>query len=290
MDEKKFKKTFKPAACTQAPWAAVIPESIRDATLYKIRQETQQIYGYTMDECPKRKVCLTKDCIGRPLPWKSPTAKPYLDELKKTHTITNNELFITMCGVCPIATTCKTPCAQVDDFLQRDKSEEPKLEYRENLDNIVAEPSYQKDIISDLLANSLDIPWDAIHPKRQLTVRKYLYENKDFLTIAKEMKYHDQSRARYEFYAALTTLAEYATMRKFLSEHSEKLTAKQREMLRLVYIDHCTITQAADIYSQTKQSTQQMLARVVTKHKIKWNKYVYKKGNKVIYNVPELLK
>ena len=87
VDEKAFKRIHKPPACTKAPWEHLVTGPNKDNILRAIRQETIAIYGQSMDECPKRKVCFTKSCIGRPLPFKSPTAKPYLDQLKLTHNI-----------------------------------------------------------------------------------------------------------------------------------------------------------------------------------------------------------
>ena len=73
MNENSFKKRFKQAACTSQPWKYLISKDIREDTLHKIRQETMQAYGFSMDECPKKSVCLTKKCMGRNLPWLSET-------------------------------------------------------------------------------------------------------------------------------------------------------------------------------------------------------------------------
>lgn len=120
MDELEYKRKFKPSSCSSPPWATLIPAKDRPEILRIIRQECIDIYGHDLDECPKRFTCLKKSCIGRPLPWKSPTAAPYLERLKETQVIKNEEMFIqTDCSVCPIAAICKNPCNQVLDFIDR---------------------------------------------------------------------------------------------------------------------------------------------------------------------------
>ncbi len=287
MDEKKFKKDNRPAACTLPPWAGLIPSDRRDEVLRQIKHETVMAYGYSMDECPKRMVCFSKKCIGRPLPWKSATAKPYLDELVKRHNIQNDEMFLTNCDLCPIANICKSPCAQVNDFLQRDKSKEPQLEYRDNLENIEVIPERIVSV-ENLIGKGLKIPWDVLTTKRKETVQKYLYQQKDFLTIAKELGYHDQSRARYEYYAALTTLSEYATMRRFLEEKGAELPKHIKDTLEAVYKDNLDITEVAQQRSVSKQAIQQRVARTIKRYKITWNTFVRKEGNKVIFNKSEV--
>lgn len=289
MDDNKFKKINKPAACNNPPWAAVIPKEIREDVLRQIKQESVQHYGYSMDECPKRLTCFTKQCIGRPLPWLSPTAKPYLEKLKNTHKFSNDELYLSNCDVCPIAKTCSSPCAQVNDFMQRDRMKEPILEYRDNIENLAEEVDMPMPSVP-LFTPTAKIPWDAISEKRQQTVRKYMYEQKDFLTVAKELGYHDQSRARYEFYAALTTLAEYSVMRKFIEDRGHELTAYTRSLLVAVYNENLSITEVANRRVITKQAVQQNIARVIEKYKITWPVFVRKEGNKVIYYRSEVLK
>jgi predicted DNA-binding protein YlxM (UPF0122 family) len=289
MDENKFKKINKPAACTQPPWASVIPRDQRDDVLRQIKQECIQYYGYSFDECPKRLTCFTKQCMGRPLPWLSPTAKPYLEKLKQTHKFSNDELYLSNCDTCPIAKTCKSACAQVNDFMQRDKIKEPQIDYRDNIENIAEELEMPSDPMP-LFSFQAKVPWDAISDKRKQTVRKYLYEQKDFLTVAKELGYHDQSRARYEFYAALTTLSEYSVMRKFIEEQGHELTEYSRNILNEVYFENKSITEVASSRAISKQAVQQSISRVVEKYKINWTVFVRKEGNKVIYHKSEVLK
>jgi predicted DNA-binding protein YlxM (UPF0122 family) len=289
MNENKFKSLNKPPACTMAPWYNLIPKAIRDNTMRIIRQETIEAYGYSMDECPKRKVCLTTSCIGRPLPWLSKTAKPYLDQLQTTHTIQNEELVLSSCDTCPIAKTCKSPCHQVNDFLNRGSNKEPDLLFQDNLENHV---TYEVtvDSIRPALLNNTEVPWDCLTDARQQVVKKYLYEGKDFLTIAKELDLNNQARVKYEFYSALTRLSEFAVMRKFLDDRGDELTHKQRCVLIMIYKTNLNFTSIAHIEEITKQAVQQILTRVINKYNIKWTIFVKKQKGKIVYNVPGLFK
>jgi predicted DNA-binding protein YlxM (UPF0122 family) len=291
MNENSFKKKFKPAACTMQPWRYLIPKDIREDTLHKIRQETMQAYGYSMDECPKRTVCFTKDCIGRPLPWLSPTAKPYLEKLKLTHNIKDDEMFITGCEGCPIVKDCKSPCYQVNDYLNRFKTKEPNLVFQENLENHISIIEHEE--VKPNIFTNKDIPWDCLTTKKQELVRKYLYEGKDFLTIAKEMDLNNQARVRYEFYSALNRLSEYAIMREFLKENEEVLrneSSNQYDILKEIYINNLSIVDTAEKRGISKQAVGQTLTRVLTKYKISFTTFVKKVGKKVVYNVPEVFK
>ena len=286
MDEKTFKKINKPPACTKAPWEHLVTGPNRDNILRQIRQETIAAYGESMDECPKRKVCFTKQCIGRPLPWKSVTAKPYLDQLKTTHNITNDELYLANCDACPIAMYCSSTCSQMNDFLQRDKTEEPEMVYKESLDNIVQEAD-QEDRLTGILGKGLATPWDCLTKRREQVIKKYVYENKDFLTVAKELGLYDQAKAKYEFYAALTRLSEYAVMRKWIKDNPE---ANGIETLNKIYNENHTMVQVAEEMKVSKQAVQQTVARIIKANSITWAIFVRKQGNKVVYNVPEVLR
>lgn len=287
MDEKTFKKLHKPAACTVAPWDKLVVGPNRDNILREIRQETIAAYGYSMDECPKRKVCFTKQCIGRPLPWLSITAKPYLERLKITHTIANDELYITNCEGCPIAAYCNTSCSQVNDFLQRDKTDEPEMIYKESLDNVIMEPTETADKLVGILGRGLTAPWDCLTQRRASVIKKYIYENKDFLTVAKELGLYDQAKAKYEFYAALTKLSEYAVMRKWLKDNQN---AAGSDVLHKIYNENKTMTDVAEEMKVSKQAVQQTVSRIIKTNKITWAVFVKKQGNKVVYNVPEVLR
>jgi predicted DNA-binding protein YlxM (UPF0122 family) len=291
MNENDYKAKNKPAACTRPPWARLVPKSDRGRVLAKIRQETNQHYGQQYDECPKRHVCMGKKCMGRPLPWKSETAKPYLEELKKTHTIKNGELYLNNCEVCPLAQKCSSPCAQVNDFLNRWNKREAEIVYKENIENI--SDQVKQDKISLPMLEGNEVPWDAISPRKRRVVEKYLYQRKDFLTIANEENLNNQARVKYEYYSALTKLSEYAKMREFIKSNPE-LTPSQMVLLEEVYINNKTLTQAAKEMNITRQAAQQRLARVMKKYKLSWHKFVRKKKvdnkNKVIYNIPEVLR
>lgn len=288
MNESKFKKIYKPPACTEAPWKYLIPSDQRDEVMRKIRAETIEAYGYPMDECPKRQMCLTKSCIGRPLPWKSETAKPFLEQLKTTHSINNDELFLNNCNACPIAKSCTYTCPQVNDWMKRQMPPaEPMLIYQENLENY-AEDTYQEILPTTLPKGS--IPWDVLTDTRKKVVEKYIYEQKDFLTISKELDLNNQARVKYEFYSALTRLSKYAAMREAILNSQDTLDDFTYLMFKDVFFDNKTITEVAKENLISKQNLQQIIARFITKHMVKWPVFVKKKGNKLIYNVPEVLK
>lgn len=285
MDSKK-----KPAACTQPPWRFYIPEDIRDKVVRQIRAECNDIYGQSYDQCPKRMVCMGKSCLGRPLPWKSPTAKPYLEEMVKQVKMQKDEMLIEGCEICPFAKECKKPCRQINDYLNRNTKKEVSLVYKENLENVSQENETDIIALPDLAGK--EIPWDVLNDRKKEVVKKRLYERVDFLTIAKQLDLNNQARAKYEYYAALNKLSEYAVMRQFLSEAS--LTPKQTVLLDKVYFENKTLTSAAEELNITKQAAQQTLARVLKKYDIRWHKFVRKKRingkDKVIYNIPEVIR
>jgi predicted DNA-binding protein YlxM (UPF0122 family) len=288
MNQNNYKKTYKPPACTQAPWKNLIPVDKRDEVMRKIRQETIEAYGYSMDECPKRKVCFTQACIGRSLPWKSETAKPYLEQLKTTHNIVNNELFINNCDSCEIVKSCTSPCAQVNDYINRFNDKEPELVYSNKLDDLTDNKPIESD--SNPIALTGTIPWDCLSPLKQSLIQKYMYERKDFLAVSKELGLNNQAEAKYLFYAALTKLSKFAAIRAFINENRSMLTQPQLKLLLLVFINNLTITEAAKQCDITKQAAQQLISRLLAKFEVRWQVFVKKKGNKVLYNVPEVLR
>lgn len=292
MNDSQFKRTTKFPSCTMSPWFNLIPKDKRDIVMRKIRQETIEAYGYSMDECPKRKTCFTKTCLGRPLPLKSETAKPYIEQLKTTHTIINDELFISNCDNCKIAKTCKSPCYQLNDFLNRGFSKEPELISQENLELI---PVIQNndDVIKNSLINIKEIPWDCLTETRQSVIKKYLYENKDFFLIAKELDLNNQARVKYEFYSALTRLSEFAVIRKFIKDNKNTLYEENKStynILDSLYNKNMTMTEIGKLNNISKQAVQQRLTRFLNTYNIKWTIFVKKQGNKIIYNVPGLFK
>lgn len=292
MDDNTFKKLNRPSSCTEVPFKYLIPAGIREETLLTIRQESIDIYGQDLaGECPKRFVCAKKDCLGRPLPVLSPTAQPYLAELVKTQRVVEDELFITTsCAGCPIVKTCASTCNQISDFIDRDKVTEPPITYKPITDNVIAEEYTEEATPFTLVAS--DIPWDCLNEQRTKIIKMYLYEQKDFQHVSNTLGLNNPAYCKYEFYAGLTKLSEYAVMRKFLEQElwEERLTAKQYNICQSIYHYNMSITEAAADNRITKQAAQQMVARVIKQHKIKWTKFVYKKGNKVIYNVPMIMK
>lgn len=289
MNEIKFKKENKMSACNEAPWSSLILAKDRPEILRIIRNETIEHYGFSMDSCPKRLTCLKKTCSGRMLPWHSETARPYLEQLEKTQKIIDGEMFIqTDCQECPIFKTCKTPCNQVLDFIERDKKSEPSLLYKNTTENI--EPFTSSLEPANFSVDSTDIPWDAITSNKAEIIRKYLYEERDYRHIAETMNLNNQARCKYEFYSAINKLSEYAAVRKFLNDHSKELTSRQLEIFELVYKQNMTFVKAADKLNISKQSVQQCVSRILKRHKVKWKTYVRKRGNKVLYSVPELFK
>lgn len=287
-DEKKFKSEFKPPVCTTQPWKNLIPVDQRDDVLRKIKEETVEIYGYSMDACTKRKACFTKTCIGRELPWKSPTAKPYLEKLKATHRIQNDELFIDNCSSCPIAKTCTSTCSQVNDFINRTSEPEMQFVYQENLE------SYNQEQVQASgerpKEQGLELPWDILTPAKARVIRKYLYEQKDFLLVAKELSLNNQAEAKYSYYSAINKLSEWAVMRKFYTENKNNLTNQQKQVIYEVYFNNKELTDLAKELNISIAAISQTIKRVVDKYIIKWPVFVKKENGKVIYNVPEIFK
>lgn len=289
MDTRKWKKENKPASCTEPPWAMFIPVEDRPNVLRQIRQETIEEYGYSMDECPKRKICIKKECLGRPLPWKSKTAKPLLEKLKNFSNIKNEELIVnTDCRSCPMFNNCDNLCNQVLDFIDRGKSMEVNIKYTNNNENEIVKKIDNE--AGKLLVSSEDIPWDVLSVRKRKIVKQYLYEQKNFKHVADNNDLYNQAFAKYEFYAALTKLSEYANLRKFLKENSHVLTLRQHEILNMVYFQNKRIVQVAKDLQISKQSVQQTISRVTKKYNIKWHTFVKKQGNKMIYNTMEVLK
>jgi len=291
MDDKTFKKLMKPPACTKNPIEFLIPYDIRYETLRKIKNECIDIYGQDISfECNKRLVCFTNKCLGRELPWKSPTALPYLKQFAKTVGIKEgDDYFIqTDCNSCPIAKTCTYTCAQINDNINKQKILEPTLIYKDTTDNLIS--TYEDENISiEIFDNNLKIPWDALTKHKMEVVKKYLYENRDFKYVADSLGFANQAAAKYQFYSALNTLSEWAIMRKFVASNP-KLTENQLTILTMVYVDNLSLTAVAKRLKISKQAVAQAINRVVKVNKIKWSKFVKKQGKKVIYTVPQILK
>lgn len=293
MDNKKWKKKNKPAACTKAPWEYLIPYNMRASTMRQINAECIDIYGYSYEECSKRKVCFKKECLGRPLPWKSPTAKPFLEQLKETATIKSEELVVqTDCSKCPIFNKCKNPCYQVLDFINRDKSDEPLLYYKAKTSSldVINTDNKEMEETTKLLVGGDDIPWDCLSEQKQVLIKKYLYDQLDFKYISEQLNMTNQARAKREFYYAITKLAKFAIIREFLKNPPEELRDNHKRLLELLFVENKTYFQASKELNMTIQNSHQIVQRIVNRHNLKWNKYVTKKGNKEIFNVPKLFK
>lgn len=290
MDYRKWQKENKQATCTQPPWAIYIPPKDRPEILRKIRQECITAYKYSLDECPKRKICITKKCLGRPLPWKSKTAQPYLKKLAKANNLKKNEeLFIkTDCRDCPIYKNCSKICNQVIDFIDRNKSLEPEIRYEKHLENILITDVPIES--SQLLVDSNSIPWDILSKEKRKIIEKYLYDQRDFRHIATTEGLYNQSLAKYKFYTALNKISEYAIFRKFLTENNHLLTIRQKQILKMVYFENKKKTQVAKELGISKQSVQQTIAHVAKKYNIKYKKFLFRQEGKRYYNTPEVLK
>ena len=289
INEKDFKGLYKPASCSQAPWASLIPSKQRDDVLRAIRKESIALYGEDLSQCPKRKVCLSKTCAGRPVPWDSPTAKPLLDQMKLNQSFNSkNELIISNCETCKISKTCKSTCAQMNDYLNRDKSQEPELIYKATIDS--NKLSFTENAVDKVIESNITIPWDSITEVRKKVIQKRLYEQKEFLDIANKLDLEDQAHAKYLMYSGLTTLSEYGIMRMFLNNNKDKLTEKQVKVLTMVYTDNKTMVEVASILKVSKQNVEQIINRLITKFNIKWHIYAKKQGNEVTYFVPESFK
>lgn len=286
MNSKKFKKEQRPSACTQPPWAVFIPPMQRAEILRKIRQEVIDEIGHSLDECPKRMVCLKKTCMGRPLPWMSETAKPYLEKLGVKE---GEDYYVkTDCSACPLFKDCSSPCNQVLDYIEKDKVLEPIVHYENYREDIHAEEEPIEP--SKTLISKEDIPWDILSERKKTVVKRYLEDQRDFRSVAEFVGLYNQAAAKYEFYSALNKLSEYGIMKKFVKENATKLTPRQHEILSMVYLNNKKMVTVAEELEISKQSVQQTVSRVIKKFNIKWHKFVTKKNKKTIYNTVNVLK
>jgi len=289
MHNKKWKYKHKPACCTEPPWKYLIPSNQRSEILRQIRQECLDAYGYTFDECTKRFVCNSGQCLGRPLPYMSNTAWPYLQKLEETQNVKDQELIVcTNCEKCSIYNDCSIPCRQVTDYAERNKTLEPPLYYSDNIEKFVHNQHELGPV--KLKVSSNDIPWDILTDKKKEIVRQYLFHQKDFRHVADMMGLYNQAVAKYEFYSSLNKLSEYGVMRKFLQKNQDKLTDYQKNILNLIYVHNYSKLEVSDTLQISPQAVNQLVSRVVKKYKIKWSKFVRKENGKIIYNVPELFK
>lgn len=292
MDDKNFKRKYKFPACTKDPLAFLIPKGKRHETLREIRQDCLDKLGETLDQCPLRKVCMGRECLGRPLPVCSPAAKPYIEKLSEIADVRGGKLYIeTSCNGCPIKASCSNPCLQITDYTDRGASKEPYLIHSTNLvEALELKQEAELESYRGREINFLSVPWDCLPKKRAEVITKYLYENKDFKRVAEELGFNNEARAKYEFYSGLNTLSEFANMREFLEEKGDSLTGKQYNILKALYLEAKPVKEVCQEFNLTKQSISNLVKRVVDKYNIKWQRFVYKKGNRVIYDTPEILK
>ena len=287
MEEKEYKEKYLPAICTKNPIYHLIPYKERLDTLRNIKQECLDIYGYTLDECPKRFEC-DGVCSGRELPWKAPSAKPFLKKLSETLEMTDGKLFAKACDGCPIRTKCTAVCTQINDYMNRQVQRQPKIYYYKDMERHKEE---EKDVFENLksVTKGLAIPWDALNATRKQVIKFYVEKGRDFNHVAKLTNLYNQAEAKYEFYAGLTTLSKYAILRQFLST-KPKLTDRQRIILSKAYVDNMKVTEIAEEMGISSQAIQQLVDRIVKANNLKWTKFVRKEGSKVIYNTTEIFR
>lgn len=290
-EELKFKKTFKNGACLSSPITYLIPANIRKETLLAIKNELLDKGLESHVECPKRFVCQLKGkCLGRPLEVESKTAQPYLKQLELTGKVVNGEYFVEGCETCPIAKTCSKTCFQVDQFVNRHRTQEPYINYRDNLEiSNFPEIDAILDVFGDK-AENLEIPYDCLNEVNKEVIRMYLYEQRDFASTAKATGLANGAAAKKMFYYSLNQLAETANMRKFITEGRGKLTYVQLKILEEVYLNNKSLTDVAYEMQISKQSVSQTIAKVIENNNIKIPRFVKKSKDKVTYNVPLLFK
>lgn len=286
-----WKRENKFAACTKAPWEQLIPIKDRANIILKIKQETIDAYGYSLNECPKRKTCLTKDCMGRPLPWLSKTAVPFLEQLKERFTIKRELLYInTDCDLCPIVKECTATCSTIYDTLSKNKADDQvNLEFAKEITPMV-EPA-EIEVSEGLIVGDLaEIPWDCLTKRKRKVVIMYVLEQKDYLHIAQKVGLYNQAAAKYEFYSALTKLSKFANFRKFIIDNKTSLSTLQYKILRKAFFNNKNYVEISKEIEISPQAIQQIIAKLIKEHKIKWQVYVKKQNGKLIYNVPGIMK
>lgn len=288
--EVQFKRENRPSSCTEPPWAQLIPPAQRPGTLRQIRQECIDELGYSLDECPHRLTCLKKTCPGRPMPTFSKTAQPYLGTLKQRHKWDGDKFIVlTDCRECPIVKECKNPCNMVVDFIDRAKTKEPRLVFAESVDPMIP-VDFPEIGDGKITAYAEELPWDCLSKKKVALIKLYLYEQRDYRYVADKLKLTNQARAKYEFYAALTKMSEYGVVRRFLTEHINKLTPRQQQIFDMIYYDNLTMVETARRLGISKQSVNQTVTRVLKRYGVKWPVFVRKHKKKTIYNVLEVFK
>jgi len=293
-NDRQFKRENKPSACTLPPWAIFIPAKERAEILRTIRQECIDVYGHSYDECSKRKICITKSCLGRPLPWESPTAIPYLNELLKSHEVNiDKELVIkTDCSSCPIYKTCNTLCNQVTDYIDRNKSVESIVYLSEDIASntgIFKTKKYKSDS-TKLKFTLKDLPWDSLTDREQQIVKCYFIEQRDYRHIADKYGFYNQAASKYFIYVKLNKLSKTAAMRLFIKSNRNSLNIKTLTLLEELYINNKSQKQVAKELGYYDSDLSVELKRIKDKYKIKWKVFVKRTKGKTCYYPLEVLR
>lgn len=276
----------KPAACTQPPWKAYLPNGKKGEILIKIRQETEQAYGQNYDSCPKRMVCIGKSCLGRPLPTKSKTFQKYFSEMKKNLNIVNDELVLENCDICQLRPNCNKPCQQINDYLARDKKEQIDLTYKETIHNIAQEPQNREFSYGEL--NFKELPWDCVPELNKKVYEKVFLEKKNMRLCALELNLADASTIKQIITSTFNKLSEYYNIRKFLKENPP-LTKKQKLVLHLMYIKNMNFREIEKATNLSKSSISAIINRVKNKYNLKIEKFHKRIGNVRTYKIPRNL-
>ena len=142
--------------------------------------------------------------------------------------------------------------------------------------------------LSKIFKNN-DIPWNALSEKKQQIVKAYLYEQKTLEDIAFDL-YTTKSKVRYDYYAALTKLSEFAVVRKFIDAKGTQLDPKTLDILQDVYIHLVERKVKAQQLGQTVNAVDKRIQRVLIEHDVKWTVFVKKQKGKVVFTVPRILK
>ncbi len=258
------------AACTSPPWQALIPFEERPDALRRIREECLSEYGYEFEECSKRLRCDKKQCIGRPLPWKSKTAKPYLDELSKTQKIVNEEMvIITDCQTCPIFKKCTSTCNQIDDYIDRKVKPEPVMYYRNDVSNSTIESegsAFFKDI-------SAPIHWHLISTLYKNALQDYILKDLNLNELA--VKYNtDRATIKSYVYSAITTLSKYRAIAKSFNSGIFRSDLQKTCIKQL--LDSNTIKELAAQFNVTNSAIRLHIQNFTQDNKITWKKYVHR--------------
>lgn len=290
MNEIQYKRQYKGPACTSNPISHLIPPKDRSEVLRLIDIEIKTVIGYSLSECSNRLVCATgSKCIGRPLPVQSKLARPYIELLKQYETVIDDKLYLkTDCRQCPIVTSCSSLCNQVIDFCDRSKVLEPQLESLTS--DLIYDTKDDFSEPSNLKFKLSDLPFDCITKKKQILVKSYIFDNKDFRQISDELNYFNQAEVKLIFYSTLTKMAEFASVRLFLKDKGSFLRIDQLNILNSLYIENKSLTKLAKELNTSPANISQIKSRILRKYNISWPVYIKKINNLPVYNVPEVLK